>query len=162
MAQEQDMDAYQPKTRRRSIPLVNTAHTDAGLPTLSSDQAAARLGLTWRQLRYMIDQGKIQTIRRGRYWRIPVAEVEWLKRRCQRRPDLKALRHALTMLRAQIQGGAYGSAHRWLNRQRADGQLPRQIFEGLAVTPRAQEWPELLIRIRELLDRLGPETGWDA
>jgi hypothetical protein len=110
----------------------------------------------------MIDQGKIQAIRRGHYWRIPIAEVERLKRRYQRRPNLKALRRALTMLRAQIQGGAYGSAHRWLNRQRADGQLPRQIFEGLAADPQAQEWPELLIRIRELIEKLGPETGWDA
>ena len=63
-------------------------------------------------------------------------------------PAGKALRSALTMLRARIQGGKYQSAHLWLNRQRADGQLPRQIFEGLAADPQAQEWPELLIRIQ--------------
>jgi excisionase family DNA binding protein len=142
----------------RSLSMAEASSSEDALLSLSLSQTAAYSGLTRRQLGYMIEEGKINAIRRGRYWRIPLAAVEHLGRQHQG----EALRKALTLLRARIQGGQYDSARRWLDRQLAAGRLPRDIFGALCADLQGEEWPELCTRIRQLLEARGPETGWDV
>jgi excisionase family DNA binding protein len=75
-------DDYKPRPprsgSRRQISLGKDLLADGRPQTYALGEAAVLLGRTPRQVRYLIEQGKIKATRRGHYYRIQVTEIDRL------------------------------------------------------------------------------------